>query len=208
MQRHVVIWLILVVVCILALPAISTPTDIMGRVVKELGMIEAVFGKAETGRLTARATAIYNAVFVESGLVGASKKAMVSEDEKQASQPVFGHSVRGIADRTNDYILGVSALAYAALVRIVIFLVWLPYIAPFFIGVVVDALVVRKVKFATFGYSSPIRFAISAHSMIVVGFLPVLYLVVPLPVTPLFLPFWLLLSAVPIMTLLSNTQRI
>ena len=77
-----------------------------------------------------------------------------------------------------------------------------------FVAVVVDGLVIRKVKFATFGYSSPIRFSISAHSMIVVGLLPVLYLVVPLPVTPLFLPFWLLLSAVPIMTLLSNTQRI
>ncbi len=208
MQKHIVIWLILIVVCILALPAISTPTDIMGRVVRELGMIQTVFGKAETSRLTSRATAIYNTVFVETGLVGATKKAMVSEEEKQASQPVFGNSVRGVSERTNDYVLGVSALAYAALVRLVIFMAWIPYIAPFFVAVVVDGLVIRKVKFATFGYSSPIRFAISAHSMIVVGLLPVLYLVVPLPVTPLFLPFWLLLSAVPIMTLLSNTQRI
>jgi len=208
MQKHTLLWIILIAVCILALPALSTPTDIMNRVIRELGMIEAVLGKAETAKVTKSATSTYNALFVETGIVKATNKAMVTEEEKAHSEPMFGQSVRGISDRTNDYLLGVSALCFASLVRIVIFLAWLPYIAPFFLAVILDASVSRRIKFATFGYSSPIKFSVAAHSLIVVVFLPILYLVAPLPVTPLFIPFWALISAIPVMTVVANTQRV
>ncbi len=94
-------------------------------------MIEKVLGKNETAKVTTSATSIYNALFVETGMVKATNKAMVTEEEKAHSESMFGQSVRGISDRTNDYLLGVSALCFASLVRIVIFIAWLPYIAPF-----------------------------------------------------------------------------
>ena len=85
---------------------------------------------------------------------------------------------------------------------------WLPYIAPFFIAAILDAAVSRRIKFSSFGYSSPIKFSVASHMLIVIVFLPILYLVIPLPVTPLFIPFWALISAVPVMTVISNTQRV
>lgn len=208
MQKHSLLWIILIAVCMLALPALSSPQDIMGRVIHEIGMIERVLGKAETTKVTTSATSIYNALFVETGIVKATNKAVVTEDEKAHSEAMFGQSVRGISDRTNDYVLGVSALCFASLVRIVIFMAWLPYIAPFFLAVVLDASVSRRIKFASFGYSSPIKFSVAAHMMIVVVFLPILYLVAPLPVTPLFIPFWALISAIPLMLVVANTQRV
>ncbi len=208
MQKHSILWIALIAVCILGLPAISSPKDIMNRVIRELGMIEQVLGKAETTRVTTSATAIYNALFVETGVVGATNKAMVTEEEKLHSEAMFGQSVRGISDRTNDYLLGFSALCFASLVRIVIFMAWLPYIAPFFIAAILDAAVSRRIKFSSFGYSSPIKFSVASHMLIVIVFLPILYLVIPLPVTPLFIPFWALISAVPVMTVISNTQRV
>lgn len=208
MQKHSLLWIILIVVCILGLPAISTPTDIMNRVIRELGMVESVLGKSDTRQVTSTATKIYESLFVETGFVGTTRKAVVTEEEKTHSEEVFGQSIRNVSDRTNDYILGLSALIFASLVRTVIFVAWLPYIAPFFIAAVLDAAVSRRIKFATFGYSSPIKFSVATHALIVVVFLPILYLVVPLPVTPLFIPFWALISVVPVMLVVANTQRV
>ena len=180
----------------------------MNRVVHELGMIESVLGKAETTKVTTLATNIYNAVFIETGFLQTSKRAMVTEEEKAHSEEAFGQSLRNLSNRTNDYLLGLSALCFASLVRIAIFFAWLPYVLPFFLAAMVDAVVRRKVKFATFGYSSPIKFSVAVHLLIIVLFLPILYLVAPLPVTPLFIPFWALISAIPMMTAIANTQRV
>ena len=208
MGKHSLLWIILIAFCFLGLPAISTPTDIMSRVVRELAMIEKTLGQAETKKVTESATAIYTTLFIETGMVRATKKAVVTEKEKHDSEVMFGNSVRSISDKTNDYISGVSALCFAMLVRIEIFFSWLPYIAPFLIAAILDAAVSRKVKFETFGYSSPIKFAAATHIIIAIAFLPLLYLVVPLPVTPLFIPFWALISSLPLMALVSNTQRV
>ena len=208
MGRHSLLWIMLIAFCFLGLPVISTPNDIMGRVVRELSMIEAALGKAETNKVTRTATGTYNAIFVDTGFVRAAGKAVVSEEEKEQTTPLFGNAVSSMADKTNDYIKGFSALCYASLVRIAIFLSWLPYIAPFLLAATMDAAISRKVKFESFGFSSPIKFAAAAHMLIVVVFLPLLYLVVPLPITPLFVPFWALISAVPIVMLVANTQRV
>ena len=208
MGKHSLLWIILILFCVLGLPAISTPKDIMTRVVQELSMIEGALGKDETAKVTSSATSVYNGLFVETGFVKASRKFLVGEGEKEKSESLFGSSVKTVAARTNDYVIGFSALCYAMLVRLAICLAWLPYIAPFFVAVMVDAAVRRKIKFATFGHASPIRFAAAAHVMIVVVFLPLLYLVVPIPVTPLFVPFWALMSSVPVMTVIANTQRV
>lgn len=208
MGKHSIIWIALIAFCFIGMPAISTPTDITTRVLRELAMIESALGETETRNVTESATKTYKALFEETGLVKATRRALVTEEEKSGSEALFGRSVRSVSDRTNDYILGLSALCYAMLVRVAIFFSWLPYIAPFFLAVIVDSAVTRRVKFETFRTSSPIKFSVAGHLIIIVMFLPVLYLVVPLPVTPLFIPFWTLLSSIPVMTLIANTQRV
>lgn len=208
MGKHSLIWIALIVVCILGLPMVSSSQDIMNRVIREIGMIERVLGKGETTRVTTRATTAYNELFVETGVIAATRKAMVTEEEKAHSEDVLGETVRNVSNHTNDYLLGLSALCYSSLVRIAIFMAWLPYIAPFFIATVLDSAISRRIKFSTFGYSSPIQFAAASHMLIVLVFLPILYLVAPLPVTPLFIPFWALITAIPMMMLIANTQKV
>lgn len=207
MGKHILLWLILIAVCVLLMPAISTPTRIMNRVIRELDLIESALGKAETARVTKSATEIYSDLFVNTGLVEWTNGVMVSEAEKKDSEQLWGQSVRKMTDQSNSYVRGFWTLCYASMVRLVIFFVWLPYIAPFFLAVLLDAAVTRKIKFASFGYASAMRFSVAAHMLIIIFFLPILYLVVPLPVTPLFIPFWALISALPMMTVVSNMQR-
>ena len=43
MQKHTLLWIILIAVCILALPALSTPTDIMNRVMSGSVIVMGLF---------------------------------------------------------------------------------------------------------------------------------------------------------------------
>lgn len=206
--KHVLYWIILLVLAAFLVPALSSSTNIMARVVSEVRMMQSVLGTKETVQITSVATKIYNEVFVETDVIPTAQKAIVSEQERKSSRDMFGKTIDKLTDGTNDYVIGVAALTYAVLVRILIFLVWLPYIAPFFVAVIMDGLVRRKIKMASFGLISPIYYAAATHSLIVMIFLPALYLLVPFPITPLFIPFWALFAAVPLMLAVSNTQQV
>lgn len=207
-KKHVLIWLILLLLGALLVPALSSSTDIMRRVLREIALIELALGKQETAEITQSASAMYRTLFVETGLIDATKKAVVTKEEQKSSEGVFGGSVTRMSDATNDYILGLSALCFASMVRIMIFGAWLPYMLPFFIAAVADGMARRQIKMVSFGYVSPVLYSLALHSMITIIFLPVLYLIVPIPLSPLLIPFWALFAAVPIMAMISNTQRL
>lgn len=206
-RKHVLVWIILLLLGAMLVPALSTPSDIMKRVLREIDLIETALGKVETKSITTTASAIYRAVFLESGIIETTQKAMVTKEEQASANSMFGSSVTKLSDTTNDYILGFSALCFASLVRILIFWSWLPYLLPFFLAVIFDGFARRQVKMAQFGYVSPVLYSLALHSMIVIIFLPALYLLVPIPLTPLLIPFWALVAAVPAMAMISNTQQ-
>ena len=208
MRKHALLWIMLIAFCFIGLPIVNGRDEITGRVIQEIGMIEKTLGRDDTNYVVKTATDIYNALFVDSGFIRTSKRMQTTKEEKVSSQDAFGGSVRSISDKTDDYLLGFSALCYTSIVRLAILFTWLPYIAPYLVAVAIDASMVRKVKFYTFGESSRVQFLIAAHILIAMLFLPLLYLVVPLPVTPLFIPFWTLAASVPIVMVISNTQRI
>lgn len=207
-KKHVLLWLIALLLGALLVPALSSSADIMRRVLREITLIEAVLGKKETAEITQSASAIYRSLFLETGLVESSKKALVSKEEQRSSEAVFGGSVTKVSDITNDYILGLSALCFASLVRIMIFGAWMPYMLPFFIAAIADGMARRQIKMVSFGYVSPVLYSLALHSMITIIFLPMLYLIVPIPLSPILIPFWALIAAIPVMAMISNTQRL
>lgn len=207
-RKHVLTWIILLTLAALLVPAVWSSSDIMKRVVREVELIEGALGKRETAEMTRRATNIYNKMFMETGVIPAARKTIVTEEERKTSSQMFGGSVTRLTNATNDYVIGVSALCYASLVRLLIFWSWVPYIAPFFIAVIVDGYARRQIKMLTFGFLSPVYYSLALHSMIIIIFLPALYLLVPFPVTPLFIPFWALFAAGPVMVAISNTQQL
>lgn len=206
-KKHVLLWLILLLVSFIAMPLMIKQQTIMARVMGELEMIQSVFGAEDTSKLAHSATVWYNALFVDTGLIDSTSKAHVSQSEKDTGQIFFGGAVR-ITDVTNGYLLSFAAQAYAMMIRLFIILSWLPYIFPFMLAVVVDGMVARKIKFESFGFSSPIAYSLALHAIIVIVFFPTLYLLLPIPVTPLFMPFWALAIALPVSMLIGNTQRV
>lgn len=208
MRTHALFWIAILVIGFLSVPMFSTRDEMTARVVKEIEMIQAAMGNQESRQITKTALDIYEQVFVDTGFIRSTKKMQATKDEKISTYEAFGGSVSSMSDKTDEYLLGVAALCYTSIVRMVIILAFLPYIAPFLVAVVLDASMVRKIKFHTFGESSRVQFSIAAHWLIVMVFLPVIYLVVPIPTTPLIIPFWTLAMAAPLVMVIANTQRI
>lgn len=124
-------------------------------------MIRNRLGKGETSKITKTATT-YTALFVETGVIKAARR-FIGRGESADDSDVWERCK--FNGRENEhYVQGFSALCYALLVRIAIILSWLPYIAPFLLAAMIDAAISRKIKFETFGYSSPIKFAAAAHA--------------------------------------------
>jgi hypothetical protein len=206
-KKHVLLWLLLILVAFIAMPLMLKQQTIMARVMGELQMIQSVFGAEDTAKLTHSATVWYNAIFVDTGLIDSTSKAYVNESEKDSSRLLFGGAVH-VADVTNGYLLSFAAQAYAMMIRLFIILSWLPYIFPFMLAVIIDGTAARKIKLESFGFSSPIAYSLALHAIIVIVFFPAIYLLLPIPVTPLFMPFWALAIALPVSTLIGNTQRV
>lgn len=202
--RHILFWIAGIFAFSLIVPFIASPAQLWGNVTTELAMINSAFGEKDTYRLSKTATEIYDAVFRESGLVDATKRGEVSEKERADSMPLFGGGGQMVTSATNNYVTSLSVMFYVVTLRLLIVLSWVPYIIPFIAAVAVEGWVRRKLKLAAIGSANTVRFSLSMHLLIVILFIPIIYLFLPVAFTPLFMPVWTLVMSVPLVILVAN----
>ncbi|WP_341744808.1 DUF4400 domain-containing protein [Azonexus hydrophilus] len=208
MWKHIGLWIVALILAAFALPALMSQEQIMGHVMKELGMIERAMGKASTKTIMETAAKMYSEAFVKTGVIQATQKVRVTEDEQRGTERLFGGQLVALSDFTNEYIRGVAAMFYAASLRLVIMMTWMAYILPFGIAIFADGFAQRKVKLATFGYSNPQIFNAARHTLVVMLMFPIFYLIVPIALTPLVIPFWAMVATLPTMIMVRHTQRL
>lgn len=202
--KHLLIWICGLFVVLLIAPLIQTPNGLWSNAMSELAMIRSAFGERDTYKLSKSATEIYNAVFEDSGAAKTSKKAEVSESERNNADPLFGAGGRVVTGVTNNYVSSLSVVFFVLVLRILIVLSWLPFIVPFLLAVIVEGVVRRKIKMSAIGGPNAIKFALSKHLLIDILFFPLAYLVFPFAFTPLFMPIWTLVVAWPLVVLIAN----
>ncbi len=207
MGKHVGLWLILVVVAMLLAPAVLPAKGVAGRVNDELGMVVAALGAGQAKRIVDAANRQYERLFVENGWVRSAAGAYVEE-------PAVPHAdrlmpwVHRLTGATNGYLLSLAGIGYAMLVRLNILALLAPYFAPFLLAAIIDGAVRRRIKLLSFGFVSPVALSVALHSAVALAFLPLVYLILPLPVSPIVVPFWAIATALSLMLLAANIQRI
>ena len=202
--RHILFWIAGLFAFTLVVPLMTSPNALWTNVTSELAMIQSAFGANDTHKLSKTATQIYNAVFEDSGAVKTTRAAEVSEEERVNADPLFGAGGRFIISVTNNYVTTLSVLYFVVTLRFLIVLSWMPYLVPFLGAVVIEGLVRRKIKLSAIGAANPVKFAISKHILIVILVFPIVYLVLPIAFTPLFMPIWGLCVSWPLVVLISN----
>ncbi len=207
MGKHVGLWLILVAIAMLLAPAVLPAQGVAGRVNDELGMVVSALGAGQAKRIVDAANRQYARLFAENGWVRSAAGAYVEE-------PPVPHAdrsmpwVRRLTNATNGYLLSLAGIGYAMLVRLNILALLAPYLAPFLLAAIIDGTIRRRIKLLSFGFVSPVALSVALHSVVALAFLPLVYLILPLPVSPVIVPFWALAAAPPLMLLAANIQRI
>lgn len=193
-------------IAFLGWPALTDAPSIMKQVQTEFGMMTNVFGKEETHRIAKDGNQAYKAIFHDSGMFKSINDIYVTSESISETGKVLPAS-NVLAITTNNYWLTFSANVYRMALRVYVLGIWFPYILPFLLAVFIDGGVLRRIKLATYGYMSPMRYSLGMHLVIATTFFPLLYLVAPIPVSPYFPPYWALMMALPSVLMLSNVQR-
>lgn len=206
--KHIFLWVAICFALMLAIPIVSSPQTMWENARTELGLIESAFGTGDTVALARTATQTYNAIFIETGLIQKTRAAYVSREEQELGAAVVGGASRAVTGLTNNYLDTFAALTYVMILRVMIFMSWLPFILPFLLAAVGEGVTRRKIKYATFGQYGAALYAGAMHMSVLILILPVLYLMAPLPLTPFFIPFWALIAAIPVVASIANASQI
>lgn len=205
-RKHIVFWIIGLFVMLLVVPIFSSPQTVWGSASKELHLIQSAFGYRDTKQIADTSSAIYQMIFVDTGVIKTIRAGEVSPEERNRNKELFGGTIIGLTGLTNNYVLTFSALIFVMVVRLYIMLTWAPFILPFMAAAVIDGFVRRKVKMLSIRGQSTVKFSLSLHAIIVIFMVPMLYLLAPFAISPLFVPGWALLASVPLLTLIANVQ--
>lgn len=206
--KHVFLWVAICFALMLAIPIVSSPQAMWENARTELGMIETAFGTGDTVALAKSATQTYNSIFIDTGLIQKTRGAYVSREEQELGEAMVGGASRAVTGLTNNYLDTFAALTYVMILRVMIFMSWLPFILPFILAAVGEGVTRRKIKYATFGQYGAALYAGAMHMSVLILILPVLYLMAPLPLTPFFIPFWALIAAIPVIASIANASQI
>jgi hypothetical protein len=205
-KKHILFWIIVTFVVLLIVPIFASPQTVWGSASKELQLIQSAFGYQDTKQIADTSSAAYKAMFVDTGVVNTLRGGEVSLTEREKTKELMGGTLMGLTSVTNNYVLTFSALIYVMTVRLYIMLTWAPFIFPFMAAVVIDGMVRRKVKMLSVRGASTVKFSLALHAIIIIFMVPVLYLLAPFAVSPLFVPGWALFTAVPLLMLITNVQ--
>ncbi|MFC6522659.1 DUF4400 domain-containing protein [Undibacterium arcticum] len=197
-------------ILLLASPFILSREGQVLRIKNELAAVSTAFGQEKADEISHSAGLAYKSLFIDTGYLSEKSK-FYSRPMTPAESKLDGVMARpttAFSNATNGYLTALSVNVYGLLLRWGIITHWMLFILPFVVAAFLDGFVTRKVKFAEFGFISPMAYSLSMHFIVFLLFFPLLYLVVPLPVTPYFMPGWAICLGFPLIFMISNTQRL
>jgi len=206
---HLGFWIVLALVCIFAVPFLFSAEVLMGSLVREQEAIQNAFGYAVTEKIYNAATVVHGTIFGNTGIQAGLDSLQHSEADMRLARKVGSSVAEFFATQADMRVKALSVQLYSVILRIVVLLAWVILLLPFCVAVVYDGLQMRNVKFARMGHQNPTAFSIGFHLVVLLCAIPMLSVVIPTHVvTPLFMPFWVLLTALPFSFAIRHTQPI
>lgn len=203
-KSHIVFWFCAFFALFLLTPVMRNGPSMEAFVTRELELTRETFGDSTAAWLQKRASVVYE--FYTPGASFADAQ-ITGEGMRRTERVVPGPGV-AITKAYNSYVQGLVLNCFVFSLRLFIFLAWLAVLAPFFIAAVVDGFVQRAIKRAEFGAIRPAAFSLMSFLVVPMAMAPLLYLVLPLPVSPQLSPLWAFIMALPLSALISNSQPI
>lgn len=211
--KHIVGWLIFTLITIFGLPAIVSPQSYKNEVKKEREVLTTNMGAESANKIILYADEVYTETFEDSG-IHQSFMEHYSIPEKEIlngtpiqNDPLAPDPTAKYQRKLQGYFVSLFISFYEWIFRTVQLLMWSAFTLPFLMAACWDGMMLRKVKAASFIYSSPAMYSGMWHALIAMCFGINWVLNMPIPINPLLYPVVITILALLIRTLISNLQR-
>jgi hypothetical protein len=184
MGKHILIWLIIVIFTPLVLPALLSPKAVSSFIRADYHSAIAILGgKSELNR---DLVALYQSnLQVVSRFANEFRDSHDDSDKFRDSGDPIGEA---IADIPGEWAESVKLQAYSMTLRLVVLVKWSVWLAlPMLMGIVAGMLE-RKLKNETFSPPLPPVYNTSAHALIALSFLILLWIICPIPLPVAIIP--------------------
>lgn len=203
--EHIRIWLIITIFSIFVTPAIVDKQTYGSHIKSEQAALIESLGEDSGMKIIRKTDAIYNGLFISSGLQDWALKHYAHQDP---SDSLLGHSkISDGSRKIGQYVVAFFMNIYEGIFRSLQLMYWLTFAGPFVLAAAFDGFMLRKIRIATFHYSSPAVYNSMWHVMIVIFFGTLIYCDSPLPIYPMTFPVLLLVIAMMVRAMLANLQR-
>jgi len=205
-KAHVRLWLIGIFLALLVVPALMSPEAARQRIEREFQASTAIFGAPRASAITERANAAYDSLVEGLGIAHTIRRGFSKSDDHE--HMMFGKKPSmTMGSFVNNYLQTMMTQIYGVFFRGSLMIQWLAYVGAFLIAAFVDGMVQRKVKHETLAMNAPVKFAYAFHTVIIIVFSPIAYLLLPFSVTPWFMPLWALAISYPMAKAIANAVR-
>lgn len=206
-HAHIGFWLVTFLVCILCTPMFFSEQSIRARLDKEVSGVYDLFGDRLGNTLVATANGAHSVLRTSEVNQPLQKSIDRGADEANATRYFSGLGAMA-ARESVAYFRSVYMQLYSVILRSLILGVWLLLVIPFLIAVVVDGISARQAKLSERGFQNPTAFSLSAHLLIAMCAVPLLYVAVPIELPTSFALWWVVVAALPGSYALTHAQPI
>lgn len=203
-RSHVGFWLCAFFALFFLTPIMRNGPAMEAFVTREVQLTQDTFGLTTAEWLKQRANVVYTFYTP----AGSLSDAQIQGEGMRRTERVVPGPGTSMTKAYNSYVQGLVLNLFVVTLRLFIFLVWFVVLAPVFVAAAIDGFVQRAIKRAQFGAIRPAAFSVTSMVVIPMMMAPLIYLVAPLPISPLISPLWALLMVLPLSALVANSQPI
>ncbi len=201
------LWVYLFVLLMIGLPFLQGHQGIKSRRAAEIVLIDTTFGREQAAAIVNDANRWYSSLTRSSQAVEDLTQVRAARVDDSAQSRVLAGAVDRFAKWTNTVIETFLATIYGVLLRLRVSLSWLWVLAPFLLAIVNDGYWARRRKLDDFrssnalAYSAGMSLAVALVGSVFVG------LLLPIAVSPNYIPLWALGAGAAISVIARNVQR-
>lgn len=200
-KSHIRFWVAVILATFFISPLFRTDQMMESFVSAEVAMTRSTFGNRVANWLEKKADVAYEMLPTQY----VDKVRITGDGMRRTKEVVPGAGV-AVTVAYNAYIKALLMNAFVATLRFFSLAVWLGVLAPVLIAAAIDGFTQRAIKRAEFGAIRPAAFAVTSMIVIPLFMAPILYLVIPVAVSPLVTPMWAFVTTVPLALMISNMQ--
>jgi hypothetical protein len=171
----------------------------------EQARIEEYLGAIRHEHIKERAWALYRSYVIDTGAVARSYERLLPD--RTAPQHGMEELAPWFFEWLKHRLDAFWWLVFQAIYRVQVLVEWLPYWGVVVFVAAADGWFQRQVKRASAGYASADRYTLARGALLILGFLPFIYLSLPVSIPPVLVPVWGILFCAASAVFIANAQH-